>query len=281
MSGYSGRRQANVSEYIRTLNQIPSAADLAAQQNQENFTTGLDEDLAPFMNTEFFDYDGELGNLSMPISYDAGQNRPNNATAKTNPNGYEFLNTDFQFNEFPDIPSVAPDGAATAAIHTAGTAFPQPSNQQQQQQFSSPVAPSASAASSPVDHQPHGTKRPMDSMSPPAALEEQSRLAAEEDKRRRNTAASARFRVKKKQREQQLEKTAKEMTEKVSALEARINQLEMENKWLKGLITEKNEAKDGVGELREKLKADKEAEKAERSLDTSKDGVGTVKAEKA
>ena len=68
-------------------------------------------------------------------------------------------------------------------------------------------------------------------------------MAAEEDKRRRNTAASARFRVKKKQREQALEKQAKEMTDKVSALESKVQQLEMENKWLKGLITDKNEGK--------------------------------------
>ena len=120
-------------------------------------------------------------------------------------------------------------------------------------------------------------------MTPPNAgvLEEQSRLAAEEDKRRRNTAASARFRVKKKQREQALEKTAKDMTDKVNALEARISQLEMENKWLKGLITEKHEARDGVGELKEKFKADKEAEKTERSRDSRNDGVGTVKNEKS
>lgn len=72
------------------------------------------------------------------------------------------------------------------------------------------------------------------------SIEEQARLAAEEDKRRRNTAASARFRIKKKQREQALERTAKEMTEKVTQLESRINQLEMENKWLKNLIVEKN-----------------------------------------
>ncbi|KAF2430651.1 hypothetical protein EJ08DRAFT_563690, partial [Tothia fuscella] len=57
-----------------------------------------------------------------------------------------------------------------------------------------------------------------------------------EDKRRRNTAASARFRIKKKQREQALEKTAKEMTEKASRLETKVGQLEMENKWLKSLI---------------------------------------------
>jgi len=71
-------------------------------------------------------------------------------------------------------------------------------------------------------------------------FEDQSRLAAEEDKRKRNTAASARFRIKKKQREQALEKSAKEMTEKVTALENRINALETENKWLKGLVTEKH-----------------------------------------
>jgi hypothetical protein len=68
---------------------------------------------------------------------------------------------------------------------------------------------------------------------------ETARVEAEEDKRRRNTAASARFRVKKKQREQQLEKTAKEMTDKANKLEKRVHELELENKWLKGLITEK------------------------------------------
>lgn len=83
----------------------------------------------------------------------------------------------------------------------------------------------------------------------PDSFEEASRLAAEEDKRRRNTAASARFRVKKKQREQALERTTKEMSDKCSALEQRISQLEMENKWLKNLITEKNNAEDASEEL--------------------------------
>lgn len=95
----------------------------------------------------------------------------------------------------------------------------------------------------------------------PLSFEEASRLAAEEDKRRRNTAASARFRIKKKQREQALEKSAKEMQDKVSALENRIQQLETENKWLKNLIMEKNE-KSGKGEdvtdLEAKIKAAKE-----------------------
>jgi cell shape-determining protein MreC len=86
-------------------------------------------------------------------------------------------------------------------------------------------------------------------------------MAAEEDKRRRNTAASARFRIKKKQREQALEKSAKEMNDKVAALENRIQQLETENKWLKNLIMEKNEkAEKGedVKEINSKIEAAKQ-----------------------
>ena len=129
-----------------------------------------------------------------------------------------------------------------------------------------------------------GDKRKFDALtaSSPAtahSLEEASRFAAEEDKRRRNTAASARFRVKKKQREQALEKSAKEMSEKVTALEARIGQLEMENKWLKNLLTEKTSGKEELMELytrhvREKTAEEKEKEK-ERSKAEGKDGVGT------
>lgn len=110
------------------------------------------------------------------------------------------------------------------------------------------------------------------------SLEEKSRQLAEEDKRRRNTAASARFRVKKKQREQALEKTVKEQTDKNTVLETEISRLRMENKWLKDLVTEKNESKDDIAELWRKFHKD--------GADTSstvqrKDGVGTVKGEKS
>jgi hypothetical protein len=104
-------------------------------------------------------------------------------------------------------------------------------------------------------------------------FEDASRLAAKEDKRQRNTAASARFRVKKKQREQALEKSAKEMSDKVAALEGRINQLETENKWLKNLIMEKNENKDDITALWKKYSQ----EIAERKASEGKDGVGTGK----
>lgn len=88
-----------------------------------------------------------------------------------------------------------------------------------------------------------GTKRKQSTDA--KSLDEAARLAAEEDKRRRNTAASARFRVKKKQREQALEQTVKEAGEKNAALEARVSQLELENQWLKNLITEKNASESG------------------------------------
>lgn len=75
-----------------------------------------------------------------------------------------------------------------------------------------------------------------------------SGVSAEEDKRRRNTAASARFRKKKKLREQEMERTTREMQEKIHQLETKVTQLQMENKWLKNLVVEKNEARD-VSEL--------------------------------
>lgn len=65
-------------------------------------------------------------------------------------------------------------------------------------------------------------------------------MAAEEDKRRRNTAASARFRMKKKQRDAAIEKAAKDMADKVSNLEKKVTMLETENRWLRGLLIEKN-----------------------------------------
>jgi hypothetical protein len=70
--------------------------------------------------------------------------------------------------------------------------------------------------------------------------EDTTRAAAEEDKRRRNTLASARFRAKKKMREQALEKDHKDMTVKIDQLENRIKELELENKWLRGLVVQRS-----------------------------------------
>jgi hypothetical protein len=171
---------------------------------------------------------------------------------------------DYAFPDFATFPQA--DGLPTGHIPT-------------QIQTSKPMYPASNISSPPsglVSPQT-GEKRSADSIAGSnylPAFEDASRMAAEEDKRRRNTAASARFRVKKKQREQALEKSAKEMSDKVTALENRINQLETENKWLKGLIMEKNESKDDIAALWKKYNQ----ETAERKASERKDGVGTGKA---
>jgi hypothetical protein len=50
---YNGRRGPNVSEYIANLNAIPSAQDIQSSQD----TFNLEDDLAMFTNTNFFDFD--------------------------------------------------------------------------------------------------------------------------------------------------------------------------------------------------------------------------------
>jgi signal recognition particle GTPase len=126
----------------------------------------------------------------------------------------------------------------------------QQQQQQQQQSQQQPLAPQfAQSGSYP---RPTADKRKSDDLEQsdsPHSFEESSRAAAEEDKRRRNTAASARFRIKKKQREQALEKSAKDMSEKVSNLESKVSQLETENKWLKNLLTDKNGGSEEINVL--------------------------------
>jgi hypothetical protein len=169
------------------------------------------------------------------------------------------LGLDFQFSEFQTFPPSLAESPANIA--------PSPSNGLQ-----GPYPPQPNHFSQTGDKR----KASAANIAPVADLEEQSRFAAEEDKRRRNTAASARFRVKKKQREAALEKQSKEMTDKVTSLENRINQLEMENKWLKGLITEKSDVK-GMEEQFKKFEAQRKTQEKEahRSIELRTDGVGT------
>lgn len=163
---------------------------------------------------------------------------------------------------FPDFGFGAPQSSFTET-----TGLPAPIKTQP------PFFSTASTADSPIAETPNASsasqKRKASSADDDDNLEDSSRAAAEEDKRRRNTAASARFRVKKKQREQALEKSAKEMSDKVAALEGRINQLETENKWLKNLVTEKTESKEDIATLWKKYNAEKERDPVD-----GKEGVG-------
>jgi hypothetical protein len=228
----------------------------------------LGDDLDFLTNAEFFDFDsfhppnGVDFNHRSPTDVEPkgrhvavnGATRLGNTLRQQNTALTRSTGPQYQFGEFQTYPPTVASSPASQHLH--GQYPPQPSHQV-------PFGPQA------------GEKRKASvatSIPSPADLEEQSRLAAEEDKRRRNTAASARFRVKKKQREQALEKQAKEMTEKVQQLEGKVQQLEMENKWLKGLITDKND-----GKSLETLQKEKAAE--DRKTADNTDGVGTEDAD--
>jgi len=173
------------------------------------------------------------------------------------------IDDDFDYMPFPTLPTSEsqPSTQTTVSSSFQASNFMPPIATHRAIQPSS--ASSDSASPSPLSPRSSKRKASIAATSPSTdGLDDLSRVAAEEDKRRRNTAASARFRVKKKQREQALERTAKEMTDRVAQLESKIAQLEMENGWLKNLIMEKNTtatAPSNPGTSRE----------------SSKDGVGT------
>lgn len=103
-----GRRAPNVSQYIANLNAIPSAHELTTtttttsqHDHSTNSNTFIDDDLAIFTNTEFFDFD--LGSEDIEhdgntiISYDPSQEeraRRENAAAahKKSMAGMDFDN---------------------------------------------------------------------------------------------------------------------------------------------------------------------------------------------
>ncbi|OLY78001.1 Regulatory protein cys-3 [Smittium mucronatum] len=68
---------------------------------------------------------------------------------------------------------------------------------------------------------------------------EDKKITTEEERRRRNTAASARFRVKKKLKEQMLEQRNSEMSLRLQEMEKKIKKVTMENRWLKSIVVEK------------------------------------------
>jgi hypothetical protein len=69
MANFNGRRVPNFSQYLDDLNAIPSPYDQAVQQRQQENTFNLDEELALFTNTEFFDFD-KFTDLGLP-AFDA------------------------------------------------------------------------------------------------------------------------------------------------------------------------------------------------------------------
>jgi len=266
MSGYHGRAGPNFSQYINNLNTIPPYEQEPQPVDEVDFA----QDLAMFTNAEFNDFDslnGMPGNMQNGLPFDLNDDNAKRQNGDNQNMKFQDMLAGDAVPFYPEFTSpIMPMQPGPNFSHASSTS---PTN------ASSPVSPQASSSN------PTGLKRKIDSATDaphPHSVEEQTRLAAEEDKRRRNTAASARFRVKKKQREQALEKTVKEVSDKNAMLEARMNQLEMENKWLKNLITEKNGSKSegDIAEMYRKYKRDSEERDSRKSTE-HKDGVGTKK----
>ncbi|KAF9738633.1 hypothetical protein PMIN06_001953 [Paraphaeosphaeria minitans] len=272
MSAYNGRRGPNVSAYVANLNTI------MPDEVQESNT-----DFDIFLETELFDqYDSgdltfnpplDMGLDSMDAIEAATQANPTLPAPATSDAKMDFnLNGDFQFADFstfaqplsidPSIQNPLP----ASRTYSIGNPYTSPASS-----AVSPIIPGFDAAVGKKRKHESAVSVSADTPSQPPT-DESARNVAEEDKRRRNTAASARFRIKKKQREQALEQTAKEMTDRVSVLETRIQQLETENTWLKGLITEKNGGKASPTEIQARLS---KREQSERSNGNRTDGVGT------
>ncbi|KIX96270.1 uncharacterized protein Z520_08048 [Fonsecaea multimorphosa CBS 102226] len=263
MSGYRGRTGPNFSEYLNNLNTLASPYD------QEQFPPeelDISQDLAMFTNTDFTHFDipplPEDGSFNFDLS-----------DSKTNPNNVKYEELLSGSSPTQNYQSSNIDTSAGDSSHYYGT-YNTPIQPAPIPGFNNLDSHTSSGASTTTG--PQATRRKGDAVDANAlSSEEKSRLAAEEDKRRRNTAASARFRVKKKQREQALEKTVKEVQEKNAKLEAKVNQLEMENKWLKDLITEKNgmQSKEEMAAAYQQYR--KESEERELKLKEHTTGVGT------
>jgi hypothetical protein len=267
MSAYRGRAGPNFSEFLDHLNSVSPSYD-QEQFNAEDIN--IDEDLAMFTNTDFTHFDFP----SIPDAGAANFDLDDNATANDSIK-YEDLLAGTKTS------SMLIDSSIDASPSEPVPFFPN---------YNTPIQPAPPANGFPVNPQPASSvtssiaspqiqpskKRKADAPSPAVSAEDQSRVAAEEDKRRRNTAASARFRVKKKQREAALERTVKEVNDKNAQLQATVNQLEMENKWLKNLIVEKNgnQSKEKIAEAFQQFR--RESEERETTDNDVKKGVGTT-----
>ncbi|KAI8376112.1 uncharacterized protein BYT42DRAFT_573453 [Radiomyces spectabilis] len=203
--------------YINSLNVLTDESPLSISEEQ------LKEELSLWANAQFT-FDTEPGSALLD-DLDKQQ---------TSEDHHQYLS----HHDFPFFADISPQLAVPGSVASPAPYYiPQPSHP------GTPVAlprlapaPSTVMETEPKPSSAALPKKRRESTKPLSS----HRLAADEDKRRRNTAASARFRMKKKMREQALEQTAKEMTLKAEALEKRVQELQMEAKWLRALVVEKD-----------------------------------------
>lgn len=291
MSGQSFRRGPNVSQYIANLN-VQSPQDFSSQAGDA--LTGIDDsELALFTNTEFtntefldsfdigdgLDFDSgaagvgksEMNDISKAedgeVDYGSGLSYgiPQHAQHL---NPYPNASYDLSFASQAPFFAQQPTNQAIAPAQPRGSIPSRTSAVPAKRPHPITTSSPAIAAAGHNASSSNSLSTPLSATSP-TDPESSARAAAEEDKRRRNTAASARFRVKKKQREQALEKTAREMTEKNEGLEKRIGELEQENRWLKNLLVEKNAGSAATSAPSSASESEKQAESETASASSS------------
>ncbi|KAG8160286.1 hypothetical protein KVR01_009822 [Diaporthe batatas] len=269
MANY-GRQGSHLAQFMREqLNTVSTS------EPEEDFTSLDNLDL--FANTQFFDFDSQTQTDFKPAA-DSPPSSKAEPTSATSTIPGEFGGMDFNMNNgefnFGDFNNAYASPTLHNFPDSLGSLQPiQPNPQAVYPAYASHAGSQPKTGDKRRAAEPQTPNRAMN-------MEEVSRVAAEEDKRRRNTAASARFRVKKKQREQALEKSAKEMSEKVAALEQKITQLETENQWLKKLVIEKNEGSSSSkasSQATSDSKKEEKEEKAEAEIIAKTDGAPEAK----
>jgi hypothetical protein len=262
----------DISQFIANLNSLEPIESSFTGSNNNNSSQGQkshDDELSIFSNTQFFDFDmGRSTNIAVTVDdllmqqekqlqnpkakphpdegheyhhqhdYNNGNSHQSTSTSQSSSSSSSSMMPQFDFgpfqqfslaNELPPHRSPAlstgntPNNVSEETSPTVSTASGTPVGETSSKKRKTTVVASSVVATSPLDD---------------------GRLLGEDEKRRRNTAASARFRIKKKLREQEMERNARELQEKVQTLETKLMQLEMENRWLKNLVVEKNEARD-------------------------------------
>ena len=192
---------------VESLNQLMDPISFLTE-------TEMQQDLDFFANTQF-SYDAPPASVVMD---DHCWNHNNDHGVNGSPYCYDATTPGSTGCNRGSYSNVSGLSSSTATTPSSGTLGEEDVDEQYQEKLTHPSHP----AGPPQQQQPKLSK---------------------DDKRKRNTAASARFRVKKKLREQALQRTAYEMTEKSKRLEAHIQDLEREIKWLKALVVEKSEGR--------------------------------------
>ncbi|RDB28703.1 hypothetical protein Hypma_015195 [Hypsizygus marmoreus] len=155
---------------------------------------------------------------------------------------------DFPWNHFPPQPQSQQDhfDMQRTMSNPGMSTYPYGSSSHAPELPAAPPGPSTSRPSRRMSSAQNAVASSSASSPDPENQTEAERVAIAEEKRRRNTAASARFRIKKKQRTTNLERSVSDLTGRAEDLEREAADLRRENGWLKEIVMLKGSRLAGV-----------------------------------